>query len=158
MSFYLFPGGLFSATAGPLLPDNIAFKSFNKMWRSSSQESDPDEEQQQQASESPSSAAVTKLTSPRLPGRSSFSRLSQRSKRQAAMVRARKHFSGSVDESIMEEVDVIGKGGGSDEHRALGRQLSKSLVELDLEQEPTGEGEDEEEVFNILVRNSIADN
>lgn len=31
-------GGLFSATAGPLLPDNIAFKSFNKMWRSHSSE------------------------------------------------------------------------------------------------------------------------
>ena len=29
-------GGLFSATAGPLLPSNIAFKSFNKMWRSQS--------------------------------------------------------------------------------------------------------------------------
>ena len=31
-------GGLFSATAGPLLPDNIAFKSFNKMWKTSSSE------------------------------------------------------------------------------------------------------------------------
>ncbi len=31
-------GGLFSATAGPLLPDNIAFKSLNKMWRSQSSE------------------------------------------------------------------------------------------------------------------------
>ena len=31
-------GGLFSATAGPLLPTNIAFKSFNKMWRSQSSE------------------------------------------------------------------------------------------------------------------------
>ncbi len=31
-------GGLFSATAGPLLPENIAFKSFNKMWRSQSSE------------------------------------------------------------------------------------------------------------------------
>ena len=31
-------GGLFSATAGPLLPENIAFKPFNKMWRSQSSE------------------------------------------------------------------------------------------------------------------------
>ncbi len=30
--------GLFSSTAGPLLPENIAFKSFNKMWRSQSSE------------------------------------------------------------------------------------------------------------------------
>jgi hypothetical protein len=34
-----FPGGLFSATAGPLLPDNIAFQPFNKMWQSPSSES-----------------------------------------------------------------------------------------------------------------------
>ena len=33
-------GGLFSATAGPLLPDNLAFKPFNKMWRSQSTDGD----------------------------------------------------------------------------------------------------------------------
>lgn len=31
-------GSLFSGTAGPLLPENIAFQSFNKMWRSPSSE------------------------------------------------------------------------------------------------------------------------
>ena len=37
--FYLCLGGLFSATAGPLLPDNIAFQPFNKMWKSNSTDS-----------------------------------------------------------------------------------------------------------------------
>ena len=32
-------GGLFSATAGPLLPHNIAFKPLNKMWKSPSHDS-----------------------------------------------------------------------------------------------------------------------
>ena len=35
---HVLSGGLFSATAGPLLPDNLAFKPFNKMWRSQSQD------------------------------------------------------------------------------------------------------------------------
>ena len=35
MYFYLL-GSIFSGTAGPLLPDNIAFQSLNKMWRSPS--------------------------------------------------------------------------------------------------------------------------
>ena len=34
-----FTGGLFSSTAGPLLPDNMAFKPLNKIWKSSSTES-----------------------------------------------------------------------------------------------------------------------
>ena len=34
-----FIGGLFSSTAGPLLPTNIAFKPFNKMWKSPLQRS-----------------------------------------------------------------------------------------------------------------------
>ena len=34
----LISGSLFSATAGPLLPDNIAFLPFNKMWKSPSKE------------------------------------------------------------------------------------------------------------------------
>ena len=35
----VFTGGLFSSTAGPLLPDNMAFKPLNKIWKSSSTES-----------------------------------------------------------------------------------------------------------------------
>ena len=31
-------GNIFNGTAGPLLPDNIAFQSLNKMWRSPSSE------------------------------------------------------------------------------------------------------------------------
>ena len=31
-------GNIFSGTAGPLLPDNIAFQPLNKMWRSPSSE------------------------------------------------------------------------------------------------------------------------
>jgi len=38
MIFFQFSGSLFSATAGPLLPDNIAFRPFNKMWKSTSHE------------------------------------------------------------------------------------------------------------------------
>ena len=30
---------MFSATAGPLLPDNMAFQSFNKMWKPPSNDS-----------------------------------------------------------------------------------------------------------------------
>ena len=36
---FVFTGGLFSSTAGPLLPDNMAFKPLNKIWKSSSTES-----------------------------------------------------------------------------------------------------------------------
>jgi hypothetical protein len=42
MTFFHYSGGLFSATAGPLLPSNIAFKPFNKMWRSPSQDNGDD--------------------------------------------------------------------------------------------------------------------
>ena len=37
--FELFLGNLFCGTAGPLLPSNTAFQSFNNLWRSPSTES-----------------------------------------------------------------------------------------------------------------------
>ena len=56
-------GGLFSATAGPLLPDNIAFKSFNKMWRSTDI-GDPMIEQSNDGSSNSATAASSAKDSP----------------------------------------------------------------------------------------------
>ena len=39
MEFFVFSGTLFSGTAGPLLPGNTAFQSFNNLWQSPSTES-----------------------------------------------------------------------------------------------------------------------
>lgn len=64
----LLSGGLFSATAGPLLPDNIAFKSFNKMWRSNSNESFQLDSPKKTKNDTPSplAAKVPVLNSPDL--------------------------------------------------------------------------------------------
>ena len=63
-------GGLFSATAGPLLPDNLAFKSFNKMWRSTSREDLPSP--QGEDSQPPASLQSPVRSQPRLRKQSSF--------------------------------------------------------------------------------------
>ena len=49
LRFLYLTGGLISGTAGPLLPDNIAFQSIHKIWRSPSVESFPSLTLQQQS-------------------------------------------------------------------------------------------------------------
>ena len=62
--YFYISGSLFSATAGPLLPDNIAFLPFNKMWRSPSKENCNDKILRKQKARKMSDDGISSLDAP----------------------------------------------------------------------------------------------